>query len=204
MRNALTKLNKQPQREAWPMTLVVPYTLFVLKGGDRYDVREYSGNGLVEHRETILEGDSFILATSVTFFSQPITMILAKEPLVIISTEYDRQRSVNINRIVIERVSDVFGLPALVTTDNIMSWAKDVLNPDSLTDVSLDSVGIYAGIRITREDTERMLDVMQPINELLMEYYDLADERAAEYETALSNRITRSAYSFGEAPTVLQ
>ena len=203
MPKKLSRYTSKPNRTAWPMTLVVPYSLFVVRNRDDKGIVEYSGNGLISKREEILTGDGFILATTVTFFNQPMAMMLSDDPLVILSTEYSRLKE-NLNEIVIERVVDVFGSPPLVTTPNILEWARFVLNPDSLKDTGLENVGIYVGIQIERGDVERMLDAMEPMNRLLAEYHDLAYQTVERIEKSLSNRITRSAYSFGEAPTALQ
>lgn len=200
MRKA-TKAPINHQDEPWPMTLVIPHSIFVLGGSEKYEVREYSGAGMHENRDEMLGGDNFILATSISMFRQPPAMMIAENPLVVISVD-DPSGRLGGNKVVIERVADVFGWPPLVTTEHIMQWASDIVGVR--VDMGLDGVGVYSGVWITREQVSRLTDTFQPVQQLLAEYYGLADQRAVALESIIADSAKRSAYSLGLTSQLLQ
>lgn len=200
MRKA-TKVPATHVDEPWPMTLVIPHSVFVLGGSEKYEVREYSGAGMYSNREEILTGTAFILATAISLFRQPVAMMIADTPLVVLSVE-DARGTLGGSQIVIERVSDVFGWPPLVTTEHIVQWASALVGVR--IEMGLDGVGIYAGVWITREQVARMIDTFEPIQQLLAEYYGLADKRAEVLQGIIADSSKRSAYSLGLTSQILQ
>lgn len=187
-KSAKNAADKSHVPEPWPMTIVLPFSLYVRQaGGGEFPIREYSASKLAASKEEILNGKEFILAAGVTSMRKPPALMLAKKPLLLVSVN-----GPNVSDLMIEEISNVIGFPPVLTVDDIMEYVAELIDVWQIKADGL-SMSVMIGVYMNKNEVERLVDAFAPMSELLEEFHQMSLDRLKALDGAVIGM-----YSFAE------